>query len=157
MKNAKNTNLYNFTHSSGKTPPEKFQNSKLYKLGRQNSQILNQHPSLSLLILHFSTHSIFSNQKPSSLLPLLPRIETEREREMEMKTVTPDAISKIMANPCPDSSSDVPDLVVQVLDLKPVGNRFMLVSLSLALPLLFCFLWFVDLASFLLKFAVLAF
>lgn len=44
---------------------------------------------------------------------------------MEVKTVTPDAISKIIANPSPDSSSDVPDLVVQVLDLKSVGNRFM--------------------------------
>lgn len=42
-----------------------------------------------------------------------------------MKTVTPDAISKIMANPSPDSSLDVPDLVVQVLDLRVVGNRFM--------------------------------
>ncbi|XP_021733994.1 replication protein A 70 kDa DNA-binding subunit B-like [Chenopodium quinoa] len=44
---------------------------------------------------------------------------------MEVNTVTPDAISKIIANPSPDSSEDLPDLVVQVIDLKAVGNRFM--------------------------------
>ncbi|KMS97799.1 hypothetical protein BVRB_5g123610 [Beta vulgaris subsp. vulgaris] len=44
---------------------------------------------------------------------------------MEVKTVSPDAISKIIANPSPDSSVDLPDLVLQVLDLKSVGNRFM--------------------------------
>ncbi|KAL2935356.1 Replication protein A 70 kDa DNA-binding subunit B [Bienertia sinuspersici] len=44
---------------------------------------------------------------------------------MEAKTVTPDAISKIITNPSPDSSVDLPDLVVQVIDLKAVGNRFM--------------------------------
>ncbi|KAL9243304.1 hypothetical protein vseg_017206 [Gypsophila vaccaria] len=45
---------------------------------------------------------------------------------MEPKTVTPDAVSKITANPSPEDASDVaPDLVVQVLDLKTVGNRFM--------------------------------
>ncbi|KAK9684486.1 hypothetical protein RND81_10G213300 [Saponaria officinalis] len=44
---------------------------------------------------------------------------------MEVKTVTNDAISMIKANPSPDSSADVPDLVVQILDLKAVGNRFM--------------------------------
>lgn len=48
---------------------------------------------------------------------------------MEVKTVSPDAISKIIANPSPDSSADLPDLVLQVLDLKSVGNRFMLASL----------------------------
>lgn len=50
--------------------------------------------------------------------------------------MTPDAISKIIANPSPDSSDDVPDLVVQVLDLKSVGNRFMFVSFSLYFGLL---------------------
>ncbi|XP_021761491.1 replication protein A 70 kDa DNA-binding subunit B-like [Chenopodium quinoa] len=44
---------------------------------------------------------------------------------MEVNTVTPDAISKIIASPSPDSSEDLPDLVVQVIDLKAVGNRFM--------------------------------
>ncbi|OWM65228.1 replication protein A 70 kDa DNA-binding subunit B [Punica granatum] len=39
------------------------------------------------------------------------------------KTVTPDAISIIRSNPTPDSSGDVPELVVQVLDLKATGNR----------------------------------
>ncbi|GAB4845379.1 Replication protein A 70 kDa DNA-binding subunit B [Ancistrocladus abbreviatus] len=40
-------------------------------------------------------------------------------------TVTPDAISTIVGNPSPDSSSEVPELVVQVVDLKALGNRFM--------------------------------
>ncbi|KAK4750457.1 hypothetical protein SAY87_003939 [Trapa incisa] len=39
------------------------------------------------------------------------------------KTVTPDAISIIRSNPTPDSSGDIPELVVQVLDLKSTGNR----------------------------------
>ncbi|XP_057519872.1 replication protein A 70 kDa DNA-binding subunit B [Amaranthus tricolor] len=47
---------------------------------------------------------------------------------MEVRTVTPDAISKIIANPSPDFSVERPDLVVQVLDLKSVGNRFMLTA-----------------------------
>ncbi|XP_075660812.1 replication protein A 70 kDa DNA-binding subunit B [Castanea sativa] len=44
------------------------------------------------------------------------------------KCVSPDAISTILANPSPESSSDVPDIVVQVIDLKATGasgNRFM--------------------------------
>ncbi|WOG93789.1 hypothetical protein DCAR_0313076 [Daucus carota subsp. sativus] len=47
-----------------------------------------------------------------------------------VKTVSPDAISVIMANPSPDSSSsDYPDIVVQVLDLKLTGNsRFRFVA-----------------------------
>ncbi|KAK1372132.1 Replication protein A subunit [Heracleum sosnowskyi] len=47
-----------------------------------------------------------------------------------MKSVSPDAISKIMSNPSPDSSSDdFPLIVVQVLDLKLTGNsRFRFVA-----------------------------
>lgn len=41
------------------------------------------------------------------------------------KTVSPDAISVLLANPSPDSSSDLPNIVVQVLDLKQSGNRYM--------------------------------
>lgn len=43
------------------------------------------------------------------------------------KTVTPGAISIMRGTPSPDSSGDVPDIVVQVLDLKSTGsrNRFM--------------------------------
>ncbi|XP_058732965.1 replication protein A 70 kDa DNA-binding subunit B [Vicia villosa] len=41
------------------------------------------------------------------------------------KTVSPNAISYLFANPSPDSSSDIPDIVVQVVDLKFVGNRYM--------------------------------
>ncbi|XP_023530839.1 replication protein A 70 kDa DNA-binding subunit B [Cucurbita pepo subsp. pepo] len=38
---------------------------------------------------------------------------------------TPGGISKILANPSPDSASDVPQVVLQVLDLKATGNRYM--------------------------------
>ncbi|XP_009595034.1 replication protein A 70 kDa DNA-binding subunit B [Nicotiana tomentosiformis] len=41
------------------------------------------------------------------------------------KMVSPDAISTILANPSPDSSSDLPEIIVQVVDLKPTGNRYM--------------------------------
>ncbi|GMI78170.1 ARABIDOPSIS THALIANA RPA70-KDA SUBUNIT B, RPA70-kDa subunit B, Replication Protein A 1B [Hibiscus trionum] len=40
------------------------------------------------------------------------------------KSVSQDAISMILANPSPDSSSDLPDIIVQVLDLKLTGNRY---------------------------------
>nr|GMC54543.1 replication protein A 70 kDa DNA-binding subunit B [Ipomoea batatas] len=41
------------------------------------------------------------------------------------RSVTPDAISAILANPSPGSGSDLPELIVQVVDLKPAGNRYM--------------------------------
>ncbi|KAM3318841.1 replication protein A 70 kDa DNA-binding subunit B [Capsicum chacoense] len=41
------------------------------------------------------------------------------------KMVSPDAVSVILANPSPDSSSNLPEIIVQVLDLKPTGNRYM--------------------------------
>lgn len=44
---------------------------------------------------------------------------------MAAKTVTPDAVSILLANPSPDSTSDLPDIVVQILDLKQSGNRYM--------------------------------
>ncbi|KAG5056551.1 hypothetical protein AAZX31_05G019900 [Glycine max] len=44
---------------------------------------------------------------------------------MAAKTVTPDAVSTLLANPSPDSTSDLPDIVVQVLDLKATGNKYM--------------------------------
>ncbi|KAL4281325.1 hypothetical protein GQ457_03G017910 [Hibiscus cannabinus] len=40
------------------------------------------------------------------------------------KSVSQDAISTILANPSPDSSSDLPEIIVQVLDLKLTGNRY---------------------------------
>ncbi|VVB17558.1 unnamed protein product [Arabis nemorensis] len=39
-------------------------------------------------------------------------------------SVTPDAISSVLSNPSFDSSSDRPEIVVQVVDLKPIGNRY---------------------------------
>ncbi|KAL3637902.1 Replication protein A 70 kDa DNA-binding subunit D [Castilleja foliolosa] len=44
------------------------------------------------------------------------------------KSVSPDAISVILANPCPDSSSDLPEIVVQVVDLKPTGTKYMFMA-----------------------------
>ncbi|PWA96587.1 replication factor-A protein [Artemisia annua] len=41
------------------------------------------------------------------------------------KSVSPDAISFILSNPNVDSSTVLPEIVVQVLELKPVGNRHM--------------------------------
>ncbi|XP_057952640.1 replication protein A 70 kDa DNA-binding subunit B [Malania oleifera] len=41
------------------------------------------------------------------------------------KWVSADAIDTILANPSPDSPSGLPEIVVQVLDLQPKGNRFM--------------------------------
>ncbi|KAJ4871999.1 Replication protein A 70 kDa DNA-binding subunit D [Raphanus sativus] len=39
-------------------------------------------------------------------------------------SVTPDAISTVLSNPSFDSSSDRSEIVVQVVDLKPIGNRY---------------------------------
>ncbi|XP_073146550.1 replication protein A 70 kDa DNA-binding subunit B-like [Henckelia pumila] len=44
------------------------------------------------------------------------------------KTVSPDAISTILANPCPDSTSDLPEIIIQVVDLKPTGSKFMFMA-----------------------------
>ncbi|KAK1307194.1 hypothetical protein QJS10_CPA10g01978 [Acorus calamus] len=39
------------------------------------------------------------------------------------KSITPNAISSLLSNPSPDPSlTDVPEIVVQVVDLKPIGN-----------------------------------
>ncbi|KFK27878.1 hypothetical protein AALP_AA8G440900 [Arabis alpina] len=42
--------------------------------------------------------------------------------------VTPDAISSVLSNPSFDSSSDRPEIVVQVVDLKPIGNRYTFIA-----------------------------
>ncbi|XP_006280119.2 replication protein A 70 kDa DNA-binding subunit D [Capsella rubella] len=39
-------------------------------------------------------------------------------------SVTAGAISTVLSNPSFDSSSDRPEIVVQVVDLKPIGNRY---------------------------------
>ncbi|XP_008794277.2 replication protein A 70 kDa DNA-binding subunit B-like [Phoenix dactylifera] len=38
------------------------------------------------------------------------------------KSVTPEAISVLLYNPSPDSSSEIPEIIVQVVDLKPIGS-----------------------------------
>lgn len=39
-------------------------------------------------------------------------------------SVTQDGIATVLSNQALDSSSVRPDIVVQVVDLKPVGNRY---------------------------------
>lgn len=41
---------------------------------------------------------------------------------MAGKSITPDAISKLLSNPSPVLPSEIPEIIVQVVDLKPVGN-----------------------------------
>ncbi|CAL5372243.1 unnamed protein product [Camellia sinensis] len=43
-------------------------------------------------------------------------------------STTQDAISSLLANPSPESSSQVPEIVVQVLDLKSTGSKYILSS-----------------------------
>ncbi|RZS03868.1 hypothetical protein BHM03_00034093 [Ensete ventricosum] len=38
------------------------------------------------------------------------------------KSVTPGAISTLLSNSSPDSLSDIPEIIVQVVDLKPIGS-----------------------------------
>ncbi|URD95318.1 Replication protein [Musa troglodytarum] len=38
------------------------------------------------------------------------------------KSVTPGAISMLLSNSSPDSPSDIPEIIVQVVDLKPIGS-----------------------------------
>ncbi|KAK8918529.1 hypothetical protein KSP39_PZI021340 [Platanthera zijinensis] len=38
------------------------------------------------------------------------------------KSVTPGAISTLLLNPSPDSGSEIPEIIVQVVDLKPIGS-----------------------------------
>ncbi|THU72612.1 hypothetical protein C4D60_Mb04t14040 [Musa balbisiana] len=43
--------------------------------------------------------------------------------QVEMrKSVTPGAISMLLSNSSPDSPSDIPEIIVQVVDLKPIGS-----------------------------------
>ncbi|KAH7528873.1 hypothetical protein FEM48_Zijuj05G0124000 [Ziziphus jujuba var. spinosa] len=44
---------------------------------------------------------------------------------MAMSGPTPDAVSTILENPSPDTSTGMPEIVVQVLDLTAKGNRYM--------------------------------
>lgn len=101
-----------------------FQEKALQKL-RAHFQLIQNHPLGSLL---FSSHYFFDPPKPERDLGLPPFVSlccNEIRRRKMTKTVSPDAISFILANPCPDSSSDLPEIIVQVLDLKPAGNKYM--------------------------------
>lgn len=48
--------------------------------------------------------------------------ETDESAPMAAKSVTPDALAIILANRSPESPEDVPEIVVQVVDLKPLGS-----------------------------------
>ncbi|KAL8252705.1 hypothetical protein R6Q59_036398 [Mikania micrantha] len=51
-------------------------------------------------------------------------MEKSIKQEGMAKSVSPGAIFSIMSNPNPDSSTDLPEIVVQVLDIKSAGNRY---------------------------------
>ena len=92
----------------------------IYIFSRQRGQLQKVH-YLSLFLSPYLTISIF-------LLLLLLQIKERNKIERMTKCVSPDAISTILANPSPESSSDVPEIVVQVIELKATGasgNRFM--------------------------------
>ncbi|RDX97660.1 Replication protein A 70 kDa DNA-binding subunit B, partial [Mucuna pruriens] len=76
--------------------------------------------------LYKTTLSLSSHSHSLSTLPI-PFSETSHTHFLPMaaKSVTPDAVSMLLANPSPDASSDLPEIVVQVLDLKQSGNRYM--------------------------------
>lgn len=38
------------------------------------------------------------------------------------KLPTPGGVATLLANPNPDSGSDLPEIVLQVVDLRPLGN-----------------------------------
>jgi replication factor A1 len=56
------------------------------------------------------------------------------------KSISPNAISTLLSNPSPDSSSDLPEIVVQILDLKQNGNRYMYFIISSSFFFYFLFL-----------------
>jgi replication factor A1 len=58
------------------------------------------------------------------------------------KSISPNAISTLLSNPSPDSSSDLPEIVVQILDLKQNGNRYMYFIISSSF--FFYFLFFIS-------------
>ncbi|CAG7860281.1 unnamed protein product, partial [Brassica rapa] len=54
-----------------------------------------------------------------------PFFDSSSNQTIRMQnSVTPDAISAVLSNPSFDSSSDRSEIVVQVVDLKPIGNRY---------------------------------
>ena len=67
-------------------------------------------------------------------------------KDMATKTPSPDAVSTILANPSPDSSSEMPEIVVQILDLTAKGNRYM--SVLFPFPVFTCFALFTSQISF---------
>lgn len=83
---------------------------------------------ISVTVYPYFQLPILERDLISSVFFVLIRIVDFRERERESntmaKSVTPEAISTILSIPAPDSSSALPDIVVQVLDLKPTGNRY---------------------------------
>ncbi|WVY99239.1 hypothetical protein V8G54_031390 [Vigna mungo] len=48
--------------------------------------------------------------------------------QVATKSITPNGISVVLANPSLDSLSDLPDIIVQIVDLKPNGNKYMFLA-----------------------------
>ncbi|XP_022639206.1 uncharacterized protein LOC106767807 isoform X3 [Vigna radiata var. radiata] len=51
-----------------------------------------------------------------------------RDSQVAAKSITPNGVPVLLANPSLDSLSDLPDIVVQIVDLKPSGNKYILLK-----------------------------
>ncbi|KAI3820226.1 hypothetical protein L1987_07769 [Smallanthus sonchifolius] len=60
----------------------------------------------------------------SASFPFTIHLHSQQIEKKMAKSVSRGAILSIMSNPNPDSSVDLPEIVVQVLDIKFVGNRY---------------------------------
>jgi hypothetical protein len=83
-------------------------------------------PKTNLISARASDPAFLNSIHPSRRLET--RFEEERGKGAAMdaaKSVTPGAVSFVLANPSPKEADNVPELVVQVLDLKSLGaTRF---------------------------------
>jgi len=50
------------------------------------------------------------------------------------KSVTPNAISTLLANPSTDSSSILPEFVLQVVDPQQIGNKYLSLGKTKNIP-----------------------
>ncbi|XP_022632869.1 replication protein A 70 kDa DNA-binding subunit D-like isoform X2 [Vigna radiata var. radiata] len=75
------------------------------------------------LLLSSSSFSLSSASQPSTFSS-----EIHSFYQVAAKSITPNGVSVLLANPSLDSLSDLPDIVVQIVDLKPSGNRYILLK-----------------------------
>ncbi|XP_022632868.1 replication protein A 70 kDa DNA-binding subunit D-like isoform X1 [Vigna radiata var. radiata] len=76
------------------------------------------------LLLSSSSFSLSSASQPSTFSSEIHR----SFYQVAAKSITPNGVSVLLANPSLDSLSDLPDIVVQIVDLKPSGNRYILLK-----------------------------